>query len=391
MSASSGEKTEKATPKRRKDSRKEGQVARTQELGSWASMLAVGMAAPMLLSHELNALRDLMITSFSLGDRATTGKALTLLGQAGKHVFISLLVLGSSVMVIGVASAVAQGGLYLATKSVKPSLSKLNPLKGFKRVFGPHALWEGAKMLVKSSLVALIVYTAIRAVMPLIGGLVPMQTVVDTVMTQALTLIRNIGLAGLAMAAVDYVIQHRRVGKQTRMSKDEVKQEHKHAEGDPLVKSAIRSRQLAMARNRMMADVGLADVVLVNPTHVAVALRYDPEKGAPRVVARGAGTIAAKIREIASEESVPLVRDVPLARALYTSTKVGQEIPAELFAAVAQVLAFVISRRTRGQRGGQHRSPRAEAELPAVLPAGRRRRAPKPIALNASAGLHASR
>jgi flagellar biosynthetic protein FlhB len=229
-------------------------------------------------------------------------------------------------------------------------------------------------MLLKSSFVALIVYLAIRAVMPLIGGLVPMQTVVDAVTAQALTLIRNIGLAGLVMAGIDYAIQRRRVGKQTRMTKDEVKQEHKQAEGDPLVKSAMRSRQLAAARNRMMADIAEADVVLVNPTHVAIALRYEPEKGAPRVVARGAGAIAAKIRERASEESVPTVRDVPLARALYTSTKVGQEIPAELFAAVAQVLAFVISRRGRGHVGGQHRSPRPEGDLPAVLPAGRRRK-----------------
>ncbi|MFL6022061.1 MAG: flagellar biosynthesis protein FlhB [Marmoricola sp.] len=391
MSAPAGEKTEKATPKRRKESRKEGQVARTQELGGWASMLAVGMAAPMLISHEIGALRELMITSFSMGADATPGKALVLLGHAGKHVFISLLVLGSAIMLIGVASAVAQGGFYLATKQVKPSLKKLNPLQGFKRVFGPHALWEGAKMLVKSSFVALLVYGAIRGVMPMIGGLVPMQSVVDNASAEALTLIRNIGLAGLGMAGVDYVMQRRRVGKQTRMTKDEVKQEHKQAEGDPLVKSAIRSRQLAAARNRMMADIGQADVVLVNPTHVAIALRYEPEKGAPRVVARGAGAIAAKIRARAEEESVPMVRDVPLARALYTSTKVGQEIPAELFAAVAQVLAFVISRRTRGQRGGQHRSPRAETELPAVLPAGRRRRPAKTARVNLSAGVHASR
>ncbi len=370
----SGEKTEKATPKRRKESRKEGQVARTQELGAWTSMLAVGVAAPMLVGHEINALRGLMVTSFSLGEDATTGRALVLLGQAGKHVFVSLLVLGSAIMLIGVASALAQGGFFLATKTVKPSLSKLDPIKGFKRVFGPHALWEGAKMLLKSSFVALIVYLAIRGVVPMIGGLVPMQTVVDNASAQALSLIRNIGLAGLAMAAVDYAMQRRTVGKQTRMTKDEVKQEHKQTEGDPLVKSAIRSRQLAAARNRMMADVGLADVVLVNPTHVAVALRYEPAKGAPRVVARGAGAIAAKIRDRAAEEAVPMVQDVPLARALYTSTKVGQEIPAELFAAVAQVLAFVISRRGRGHVGGQHRSPRGEAELPAVLPAGRRRK-----------------
>ena len=168
----------------------------------------------------------------------------------------------------------------------------------------------------------------------------------------------------------------KRMGKQTRMSKHEVKQENKQSEGDPLLKGAIRSRQLAASRNRMMADVPTSDVVLVNPTHVAVALRYDPERGAPRVVARGAGVIAAAIRERAGEARVPLVRDVPLARALYSSTTVGQEIPAELFAAVAQVLAFVISRRSRGQHGGTHRSPRQESELPAVPAAGRRRRNP---------------
>jgi flagellar biosynthetic protein FlhB len=168
----------------------------------------------------------------------------------------------------------------------------------------------------------------------------------------------------------------RRIGKQVRMTKEEVKQEYKQSEGDPMVKSAIRSRQLAAARNRMMADVPTADVVLVNPTHVAVALRYEPERGAPRVVARGAGAIAVKIRALATEERVPLVRDIPLARALYRSTKVGQEIPPELFAAVAQVLAFVISRRTQGQWGGEHSTPRHGAELPSVVPAGRRR--PKP-------------
>ena len=137
-----------------------------------------------------------------------------------------------------------------------------------------------------------------------------------------------------------------------------------------MLKGAIRSRQLAAARNRMMADVPTADVVLVNPTHVAVALRYDPERGAPRVVARGAGVIATAIREKADEAEVPLVRDVPLARALYTSTTVGQEIPAELFAAVAQVLAFVISRRTRGQRGGEHGTPASASPLPDGQPSG---------------------
>lgn len=370
----SGEKTEKPTPKRRKESRKEGQVARTQELGGWAAMLVVGMAMPALLGRELGALQTLLVTGLTVGDHATSAMAVRLLSDAATHVFFTLLILGSGVMLIGVGSALSQGGFYLATKTLKPKWSKLDPIKGAKRIFGPHALWEGAKMMLKSSFVALIAYFSIKAMMPMIGGLVPIPLVISTVTSKALGLIRNIGLVGLGMAGADYAIQRRRIGKQTRMSKEEIKQEYKQSEGDPMLKSAIRSRQLAAARNRMMADVLTADVVLVNPTHVAVALRYDAQKGAPRVVARGAGTIAAKIRELAIAESVPLVRDVPLARAIYSSTKVGQEIPTELFGAVAQVLAFVISRRSRGQRGGQHRSPRTEAELPAVPSAGARRR-----------------
>jgi flagellar biosynthetic protein FlhB len=368
-----GEKTEKPTERRRKESRKEGQVPRTQELGGWASLLVVGMAAPTLLSRELGSLQDLMVTSLSLGDQATPSRALALLGRGGAHILYALVILGCAVLLVSVGSALAQGGLYFATKSLKPKFSKLDPIKGAKRIFGPQSLWEGAKMLLKSTFVGLVIYLGIRSIMPLIGGLVPIRTVLDTVSSHALGLVRNVALVGLVMAAADYAVQRRRVGKQVRMTKEEVKQEHKQTEGDPILKGAIRSRQLAAARNRMMADVPTADVVLVNPTHVAVALRYQPDRGAPRVVARGAGAIAVRIRAIANDERVPLVRDVPLARALYRSTKVGQEIPPELFAAVAQVLAFVISRRTQGQRGGEHRTPRTGRDLPAVLPAGRRR------------------
>ncbi len=277
-------------------------------------------------------------------------------------------------MVVGVACALAQGGFYLATKSMKPKLSKLDPIKGAKRIFGPQALWEGAKMLLKSAVLGIFVYTTIKGLMPIVGTLVPVPVVISMIADNALGLIRNIAVAGLVMAAADYAMQRRKVGKQTRMTKEEVKQEHKMSEGDPLVKSAIRARQLAAARNRMMSDIPEADVVLVNPTHVAIALRYDAERGAPRVVARGAGEIARRIREKAVESNVPMVRDVPLARALYSSTEVGHEIPQELYNAVAQVLAFVISRRTHGQSGGEHRSPRTEADLPAVPAAGRRRR-----------------
>ncbi len=301
-------------------------------------------------------------------------EAFRVLREGGMHAFFSLVILGATVMVIGVGSALAQGGFFLATKLVKPSAKKLNLVKGFKRIFGPQMLWEGAKTVIKSAAVALLVWSAVRGMLPVVGTHARADDLLAHAGDHAVGLVRNVALAGLAMAAADYAWQRRKMGKQTKMSKDDIKQEHKQAEGDPLVKSAIRARQLATARNRMIADVPTADVIMVNPTHVAVALRYNNAGGAPLVVARGAGVIATKIREVAAEARVPLVRDVPLARALYSSTQVGQEIPAELFAAVAQVLAFVISRRGRGQHGGEHRSPRRETDVVTPPRAGRRRR-----------------
>jgi flagellar biosynthetic protein FlhB len=163
------------------------------------------------------------------------------------------------------------------------------------------------------------------------------------------------------------------------MTKQEVKDENKQAEGDPLVKSAIRSKQIQAARRRMYSALPQADVLLVNPTHFAVALQYDPALGAPRVIAKGADFVAARIREIADNAKVPTVHDVDLTRALFRSCDIGQEIPRELFAAVAAVLAFVITRRNRGQRGGEHETPRPRSEnLPDVptYQERRRRRAP---------------
>lgn len=367
------EKTEKPTQRKNKENRKEGQVPRSQEIGGWSSMLVVAMALPALLARELEALRELMVASLRASESPSVATATELLGDGLWHVGVTLVLLGAGIMLVGVAATVAQGGFYIASKAVKPSWQKYNPVTAAKRIFGTQALWEGAKMLLKSSVVGFIAYGVVTSMMPLLGGLVPIPAVLDIVREKAFGMIRNVAVAALVLAAGDYLYQRHRVGKQTRMTKQEVKQEHKNTDGDPLVKSAIRSRQLAASRNRMMADVPTADVVLVNPTHVAVALRYEPEKGAPRVVARGAGVLAQRIREVATEHRVPLVQDVPLARALHSSTQVGQEIPGELFAAVAQVLAFVISRRTQGHHGGSHRTPRGDEVLPPVLPAHRRR------------------
>ena len=378
MAGSSEEKTEKPTAKRKREARKEGQIARTPDLGGWLSLLVLGLAVGPLLGHEIGVWRGLITASLTAAEDPSVPLAMRILGNGAKHAFFAILVVSGIVLLVSVAAAVAQGGMVVSPKLVKPSLKKLDPVQGFKKVFGPKALWDGAKMVLKSAVVALLGFLTVKSIMPLVGGLVPITTTIDIVHGKALGLMRNVALASLVMAAADYAVLHRRIGKKMRMSRSEIKQEHKQSEGDPLVKSAIRSRQIAAARNRMLADIPQADVVLTNPTHVAVAIRYSGQ-AAPKVVARGAGAVAARIREAATEARVPLVQDVPLARALYRSTEVGQEIPRELWTAVALVLAFVISRRRSGQYGGNHRSPRPNQPLPDV-PAARQRRRPRAAA-----------
>ncbi len=368
------ERTEKPTPKKIKESRKEGQVPRTPEIGAWAALLGFGLLLQSLVGWAADSLRELMIRSTAVVDDPTTEDALALLHDGSVTSLLLTVPLGAGVLVVGVLAAAGQGGIHLATKSLKPKWSRLNPLQGAKRLFGPHALWEGAKVLLKSAVVGLLVWRAVDGLMPLVGGLVPATVAVHLVAEQVTGLIRDVAVAGLVTAAADYAVQRRRMGKQIRMTKQEVKQENKNSEGDPLVRSALRSRQLAAARNRMMADVPQADVVLVNPTHVAVALRYESDRGAPRVVAKGAGAVATRIRQRAHEARVPLVQDIALARALHSSCEVGQDIPAELYQAVAQVLAYVLSRKSQGMASGYHRSPRRDDPVPAVSRAGRRRR-----------------
>jgi flagellar biosynthetic protein FlhB len=202
-----------------------------------------------------------------------------------------------------------------------------------------------------------VLYASVRHLVPTLmaSGTLPVTSVVSSVAGAILTLVRSAAVAGLAMAGADYLVVHRRNTKQLKMTKQEVRDEAKRSEGDPHLKGAIRSRQIAMSRNRMMAELPKADVVVVNPTHVATALRYDPARGAPRVVAKGAGAVAAKIRAVAAEHRIPMVQDVPLARALYKNCEIGAEIPPDFYTAVARVLAFVMGLKARGSAAGLHR------------------------------------
>jgi flagellar biosynthetic protein FlhB len=184
------------------------------------------------------------------------------------------------------------------------------------------------------------------------SGALTLSASIETVAGAGLSLMRAAAMTGLVVAALDYAVLKRRNNKALKMSHAEIKQENRQSEGDPLLKGAIRAKQIAVSRNRMMSDIAGANAVIVNPTHVAVALRYDPDAGAPRVVAKGTGAVAARIRAKATEHNVPLIQDVALARALHAACGIGAEIPEELYTAVARVLAFVLRLRATASWAG---------------------------------------
>jgi flagellar biosynthetic protein FlhB len=354
-----GEKTEKPTAKKLKEGRKQGQVARSPDIGSWVGMLAASLMLPIVIRSGSSRVIDLLMQVRGVVANPDPDKTVSMLGSGLRTVAIVVAPLAVCTVLVAIAAAGAQGGIHLATKHAKPKFERLNLLKGIKRMFGVQTAWEAVKTAVKTAVLGLVLWSTIKSMTPLLlgSGALPLTTTLAAVAKSVVSVIRVSCAAGLAMAALDYLVARKRISKQLKMSMHEIKQEYKQSEGDPQLKNAIRSKQMAMSRNRMMSDVASADVVLVNPTHVAVALRYDPTRGAPRVVAKGAGVIAAKIRDKARENRVPLVEDVPLARALHKSCEVGQEIPPAMYAAVATVLAFVLALKAKGSAAGMHKSP----------------------------------
>jgi flagellar biosynthetic protein FlhB len=361
----SGERTEKPTAKRLKEARREGQVARTPDLGAWLAMLAATYLVPHAAKSLTNVLVGLMLGITSAIANPDPDRALELFGTGLRQAAMALMPLFVALMVIGIASAAAQGGLHPATKKLKPSFKSLNVLKGVKRLAGVMTWWEAGKILIKTALLGAVLWAIMASVKPKLSGSTnaPLMSTLGITGQGVLSLVRAAVLVGLVMAIGDYLVKRRHINKQIKMSRHDVQQEHKQSEGDPHLRGARRSKAMAMSRNRMMADIASADVVMVNPTHVAVALRYVPGTGAPTVVAKGSGAVATAIRERATKERVPLVQDVPLARALHAACEIGQEIPAELYSAVAQVLAFVMGLRKRGAAAGSHVLP-AAARVP---------------------------
>jgi flagellar biosynthesis protein FlhB len=357
--ADKSQKTEKPTPKRKKEAREKGQVARSPELTAWIAMLVTAQMLKMTVTRGAKTFTSMLEDMGRAAAAPDTAGATRFAVDAGKSAALLVAPFLIVLMFVTIVVGLSQVGLKPSAKRLKPEFGRLNPFKGFKRLFSPQSYWEVAKSILKVGILVAVAWPAISHITSVFtttqgDSLGELASVVGTT---ALTIIRNVSVAALMVAAADYVIQRRRVMKDISMTKQEVKEEFKQNEGNPEMKQAIRSRQAAIGRNRMIGLVSQADVVVVNPTHYSVALKYDAEKGAPQVLAKGAGVLARRIREEAASNGVPIVHEPVLTRALYASCDLGSFIPVELYEAVAQVLAFIFGLRARGSADGYHEMP----------------------------------
>lgn len=347
------EKTEKATPRRREDVRKKGEVAKSRELPSAAVLLsgglAMGVMGAFIYTEVTRITKSLLSFSTIHGDGMET--VLLLLEDCVQAFLLAISPVLAVVFMTALAANLAQVGFLLAPEAIKPKLSKVNPLKGFGRLLSKQSAMELVKSLLKLLIIGIVATVSIKNEMGGLSDLGDMEVV-----SIGLHVLRGIfriflkcGLAMIIVVGLDYAFQRWEFEKRIRMTRQEVKDELKKAEGDPLIKARVRSVQRAMARRRMMQSVAKADVVITNPTHIAVALSYQSlSMGAPQLVAKGAEKMAEKIREVARKNGVPIVENKKLAQSLYTMVDVGQEIPGTLYQAVAEILAYVY--RLKGAR-----------------------------------------
>jgi flagellar biosynthetic protein FlhB len=344
--ASGGDRTEKATPKKRLEARQKGQVARSMDLNGavvlLASLLALSTFAPAMYHRMADASRQLLLWTAQpdIVGRDGLGKVFSTVGSAW---LLSLAPIAAVCLVAGVLASVVQVGLQPSPQALKPDMKRLNPLTGAKQIFGTHAVFEGAKSVVKVVAVGAIATLAVLPKFDELAALVgmPPAVLLPELCRQVLSIAQRGAFAYLVIALADVVYQRWRHEKQLKMDKQDVKDEFKQQQLPMEVRSAQRRRAKELARARMMDAVPTADVVVTNPTHYAVALRYSADALAPVVVAKGQDLVALRIREIARDAGVAIVPDPPLARAIHGTVDVGRMIPEELFQAVAELLAYV--------------------------------------------------
>ena len=350
------EKTEQPTPKKIADARKKGTVAQSREIPSAIILLTALGFFFFSGSWMFSSLSEFMggilrnIGSFRIHD-ITTASTLSIIIL--KNVLSIILPFMLAVVAAGIVANIVQIGFLFSPEAFSPKLSKFNPIKGIKKLFSLKSLVELVKSLIKITFVSGIAYLTIKTELKTIPTLMQMdiKDIISFIGTTSFKICLYVSMALIIMAVLDYAYQKYEHIKSLKMTKQEVKDENKQTEGDPKVKARIRSIQIEMSRRRMMESVPEADVVITNPTQLAIALKFDSEKMiAPKIVAKGAGKIAERIREIASENHVPIVENKPLARTIFKIAEIGDYIPAELYQAVAEVLAYVY--RFKGMRTG---------------------------------------
>ncbi|MFO7610806.1 MAG: flagellar biosynthesis protein FlhB [Candidatus Krumholzibacteriia bacterium] len=341
-----GEKTEKATGRRREQARNKGQVAKSQEV-SGAFLLVTGVLVLLLTGGRFAEVLG-RNTAYLLSQAHVLGPAnrwgVRDLLEANLEVLLAALApLLGALLVAAFGGNVIQVGLHASAESLAFKTEKLNPITGMKKFFRKTMLFEIAKNVVKIALIGLLAWWTISGLMGKLAGMaiLPLPEVVALGRAGFMTLMARLLAFVLLLAVIDWAWQKYQHEENLRMSKHEIKQENKELEGDPQIKARIRGLQFEMARKRMLPDVPKADVVITNPTHYAVALRYLPGSAAPVVVAKGQDHVAAVIRQIARKARVPVIENKPVARALYRQVEVGKMIPESLFQAVAEVLAYV--------------------------------------------------
>lgn len=366
---SDAEKTEPASERRLEQAREEGDVPRSREISTFTVLMAAGASIWFWGGRIIAELNRALVSGLSL-TREQVFDPDVLFNRILSDVVQVMLVclpVGAVLMLVALASPLLIGGWLMSTKALMPNFSRMNPMRGIGNMFSKNALVELVKALVKSLIVSVVAYMVVMHYKEQVLALAlePLQTGINHIGQLLLMcfLLLVGGLAIIAMIDGPYQIWH--YADKLKMTRQEVIQEAKEADGNPQIKGRIRQLQREMARKRMMAAVPTADVVVTNPTHFAVALKYSEGKmGAPQVVAKGADDIAAKIRELAIENKVPLLEAPPLARALYKHTEIGDEIPQSLYTAVAEVLAYVFQLRMFKEHGGTKPELPKEIEVP---------------------------
>lgn len=340
------ERTEKATPRRREKARERGQVAKSQDLNA-AAMICLGFTAlimigPVMVGRIGEMMRHTMANAPTI---AFEDHTFQMVFTNSVYDFLSAMMpLFIAMVVIGFGINVAQIGFRITPKAMEPKFDKLNVVSGLKRLFSMRSAVQLVRDPLKLAAVGLIGFLAISSEFESFFALpdLSVEQLGGRLASLTLAVALKIGVAILVIGVIDYLYQRFEFEKSIKMSRQEIKDEMKDTEGSPEVKSRTRQIQRQMARQRMMADVSTADVVITNPTHYAVAIKYDPsEMDAPKVLAKGQRLIAQKIKEIARSCGIPIIEDKPLARALYKMCEVGDFIPAKLYKAVAEILAHI--------------------------------------------------